>query len=268
MPGKWVIRELADEAGHLLLRAARAPSRCSGSTLLSMGVELDLAGRIHAEFWGIVLLSKEIDRLAADDPMTTGLRWAHALDVLSKTARVHNGAKELLGEDSHELHELDTHPFCKAWAHDFAQGLNTRCTYDHETLALATCEPCAAGYAPCPTSMSNPNYVQRGMVACRQMRDRYEHFEGYFTGRGRFQVEQRNEPAATKPELAPWVVEGMSGGLDGDEIRVDVYERGGRRAYTLNVRSTVEALRPVLRAVTRHPEVFDQCHEVTCKVCV
>ncbi|MFD4992817.1 hypothetical protein ACFWH7_04340 [Cellulosimicrobium cellulans] len=232
-----------------------------------MTVERDLAGRVHSEFCDIVTLSREMDRLAEQDFMTIGRRWSHALDILSKTARVHNGARKLLAAGSTELAALDKHPFCMAWAHDFAHGLNTQCTYDAAVGGLATCGSCATGYLPCPQSLGNPTYVQRGMAACREMRNRYEHYDEYFTGTGYFQRARKDMPQAAKPDHEPWAVEGMSGGTRGDEIRLDVYEHGSQKAYTLNVRLTVEALRPVVRAVTLLPEVADQRHEDGCEYC-
>ncbi|MFJ2518636.1 hypothetical protein ACIOWF_06660 [Cellulosimicrobium cellulans] len=232
-----------------------------------MSVELDLAGRIHSEFCDIVHLSSEMDRLAEEDFMTIGRRWSHALDILSKTARVHNGARRLLDATSPELAALGEHPFCRTWAHDFAHGLNTQCTYDPVAGALVTCRSCTTGYLPCPASLGDPDYVQRGMAACREMRNRYEHYDEYFTGNGQAQRAWKGEPRATKPDLEPWVVEGISGGLAGDQIRLDVYERGGQRAYTLDARQTVVALKPVVRAATLHPQVFDQRHEDECEYC-
>lgn len=232
-----------------------------------MSVELDLAGRIHSEFSGIVRLSNEMDLLAEEDFMSIGRRWSHALDILSKAARVHNGARKLLGSASPDLRALDDHPFCRTWNHDFARDVNTQCDIDPETLELTTCFLCKDGYTPCSTSMSNRQFVQHGMKACREMRDRYEHYEGYFTGTGNLQKATKSEPAATKPVDRSWVEEGIAGGTDGDEIRIDVYERSGRRAFMLNVRLTVVALKPVVRAVTLLPEVFNRHHEVACEYC-
>lgn len=231
-----------------------------------MGFECDLASRIHAEFSGIVRLSQEMDAWAAEDFMTVGPRWSHALDILSKTARVHNGAKAILGDRSPELVALDHHAFCVSWAHNFAGSRNTACVLDHATLELATCDQCKEGQLPCSKSLSNPAFVTRGITACRRMRDRYEHYEGYFTGTGDYQKATKKESAATKPPNRPWVEEAMSGGTDGDEIRIDVYERGGRQAYTLNVRATLAALRPVVRAIMARPAVYNERHDA-CTFC-
>lgn len=231
-----------------------------------------LVERMHSEFCSVVNLAREVEGLGKEDSMEAmGRRWSLAIDILSRTARVHSGARAILKPEHPVLMEFASSPFCWSWYHDFARHRNTECAVDRETLVSATCSSCEDGYLPCRKSLAESAHIQRGMEPCREMRDRYEHYDAYFLGHGRDQISRGKgsnfQPSASKPLHQPWVLESSMGEDDSLEIRIDVYERGGRRAFMLDVGRTVSELRPVVQAAVRDPRALDQHHEETCMFC-
>jgi hypothetical protein len=228
---------------------------------------------MHSEFCDIVMLANEVADLGHEDSMdAVGRRWSLAIDILSKTARVHSGAQAILGRGHASMQEFARGSYCLSWYRDFARLRNTGCDLDHATLQMVTCDRCRDGYLPCKSSLETSPHVKRGMDACKEMRNRYEHYEGYFLGKGNEQKRGRerdglNQRAASKPCSEPWVSESPLGGSDGLEIRIDVYERGGLRAFVLDVGKTVSGLKPVVRAATQDPQVSDPRHEEACPYC-
>ncbi|WP_454857539.1 hypothetical protein [Promicromonospora soli] len=227
-----------------------------------------LAGRMHAEFRGIVDLARDIERLGQEDSIEAfGKRWSFAIDVLSRTARVHNGARAVLGADNLTLVKFENSPFCFSWYRDFARLRNTECSMDDATFSPVTCDSCKEGVLPCRDSLTRSPHVRRGMYSCRAMRNRYEHYEGYFLGEGDDQRATKRQRSVSRPQHEPWVSESSIGDGSALEIRIDVYERGGLRAFVLDVESTVSELLPVIQEVGRDPRVFDEDHDEHCGYC-
>lgn len=233
----------------------------------------NLAGRMHGEFCNLVdevRAASELGWESSTEAVTR--RWSLALDILSRSARVHSGAMAVVGEAHPALRGLNDNGFCLSWYRDFARLRNLGCALDQESLTLTTCNPCKHGNLPCTNSLAGSTEVLRGMRAAREMRNRYEHYEEYFLGNGNAQrAVMKNgrqiQRATAKPFNERWVSESVSGGTGGVEIRIDVYERGGLRTFVLNAEKTAQAMKPVVRAVVRDARIVDQRHEDLCTYC-